>query len=85
MVTRNTASITRVRSRPLAPKPQQAADRSRSPVRTVTLGQMRYRGVRSIEARCEARGHEARILVDALPDGLPVSDVARTLKSAASR
>jgi len=50
----------------------------------VTLGQMRYRGVRSIEARCEACGHEARILVDALPDELPVSDVARTLKSAAS-
>ena len=41
---------------------------------------MRYRGVRSVEAWCEACGHEARILVDALADHIPVSDVALALK-----
>ena len=46
----------------------------------MTLGQMHYRGVHSVEARCEACGHEARVLVDAPADHIPVSDVALALK-----
>ena len=41
---------------------------------------MRYHGVRVVVATCESCGHEARILVDAFADHIPVSDVALALK-----
>ena len=46
----------------------------------MTLGQMRYHGIRMVVATCESCGHAARILVDAYADHIPVSDVARALK-----
>ena len=45
-------------------------------VEPMTLGQMRVHGVRSISAECTACRHEARILVDMVPDRMPVTDVA---------
>ena len=46
----------------------------------MTLGQMRYHGIRLVRATCEACGHEARILVDTLADYIAVHDVALVLK-----
>ena len=46
----------------------------------ITLGNMRYHGVRSVEAECQDCRHEARILVDMLADHMPVSEVALILK-----
>ena len=42
----------------------------------MTLGQMRAHGVRSVDAECQACGHEGTLLVDLLPDHIPVPDVA---------
>jgi hypothetical protein len=56
--------------------PRRAYDENGREIEPMTLGQMRVHGVRSISAECTACRHEARILVDMVPDRMPVTDVA---------
>jgi len=60
-----------------------AYDRDGRELEPMTLGQMRVHGVRSIDAACNDCWHETSILVDALPDHMPVPDVALVLKCSA--
>jgi hypothetical protein len=48
----------------------------------MTLAGMRAHGIRSVQAYCEAIGcgHEAILIVDELPDELPVPDVGPRLR-----
>jgi hypothetical protein len=41
-------------------QPTPGHDREGREIEPMTVGQMRYHGVRSVEATCEACGHEAR-------------------------
>ena len=50
--------------------PRRAYDREGHEIEPMTLGNMRQHGVRSVDATCEACGHEAVIDVDALPMNL---------------
>ena len=44
------------------------------------LANMRANGLRSVEARCEACGHEAVVNCDALPADLPAPNMALRLR-----
>ena len=63
--------------------PRRAYDREGREIEPMTLGNMREHRVRSVDATCEACGHEAVINVDALPDELYVPDVALKLRCSA--
>jgi hypothetical protein len=52
-------------------------------IEPMSLGNMREHGVRSVEATYEDCKHEARVNVDAIPDGVPVPDVALRLRCSA--
>jgi hypothetical protein len=62
--------------------PRRAYDSNGKLIPPVTLAHMRDHGVRSVDAYCEARGcgHMAIVLVDDLPDELPVPDVSLRLR-----
>jgi hypothetical protein len=66
-----------------ARNPRRAYDKGGCEIPPMTLGNMRSLGVRSVSATCEKCSHEAGILVDALPDDLPVPDVALRLRCSA--
>jgi hypothetical protein len=51
--------------------------RSDEPIRPMTLGNMRSRGVRSLFATCLACGSKTAVNVDAWPDDVPVSSFGR--------
>jgi hypothetical protein len=63
--------------------PRRAYDRAGREIEPMTLGNMRQHGVRSVDATCEACGHEAVINVDALADEMYVPDVALKLRCSA--
>ena len=65
---------------PSTRNPRRAYDREGREIAPMTLGNMRSLGVRSVSATCEKCSHEAAILVDALPDDVPVPDVALKLR-----
>jgi DNA-directed RNA polymerase subunit RPC12/RpoP len=60
--------------------PRRAYNADGSVIAPMDLANMRENGVRSVEARCEACGHEAVVNCDALPADLPVPDVALRLR-----
>ncbi len=62
--------------------PRRAYDRNGAEIPPMTLGNMRAHGIRSIDAYCQSIGcgHAATIVVDGLPDGLPVPDVGLRLR-----
>ena len=53
--------------------------RSEEPIRPMTLGNMRSRGVRSLFATCLACG-STEVNVDAWPDDVPVSSLGRHMR-----
>jgi hypothetical protein len=62
--------------------PRRAYDADGNVIPPLTLGSMRAQGVQSVLAFCATIGcrHEACVNVDALPDDLPVPDVALRLR-----
>ena len=52
---------------------------SSKPVPWVTLGQMRKNGCRRVEATCLACGHRNSVIVDILPNEMPIPYVADRL------
>ena len=62
--------------------PRRAYDEHGREIQPMTLGNMREHGVRTVDATCQTQrcGHEAIVNVDALPDELPVPDVALKLR-----
>ena len=54
-----------------------AMPRSDEPIRTMTLGTMRRRGVRALFVTCLACGSKTAVNVDAWPDDVPVSSFGR--------
>ena len=62
--------------------PRRAYDADGNEIEPMSLGGMRAHGVRSVWASCTTIGcgHEACMNVDALPDDLPVPDVALRLR-----
>jgi hypothetical protein len=62
--------------------PRRAYDADSNEIPPLTLGSMRAQGVRSVWASCRSTGcgHEAALNVDALPDDLPVPEVALRLR-----
>ena len=63
--------------------PRRAYDADGHEIAPLTLANMRENGVRSVEAKCEACGHEAIVNVDAWPGGCPVTDVGLKLRCSA--
>jgi hypothetical protein len=62
--------------------PRRAYHGERIEIVPLTLGNMRAHGIRSIDAFCQSIGcgHEATIVIDGLPDSLPVPDVSLRLR-----
>jgi hypothetical protein len=62
--------------------PRRAYDADGNEIEPETLAGMRSHGVRHVWATCTTMGcgHEARVNVDALPDDLPVPDIALRLR-----
>ena len=60
-------------------------DWSSEPTSWITLGQMRKNGHRMIEATCLACGHKDSVLVDILPNEMPISYVADKLRCSECR
>ena len=60
--------------------PRRAYKADGSVIAPMDLANMRANGVRAVEARCEACGHEAVVNCDDLPTELPVPDVALRLR-----
>jgi hypothetical protein len=50
------------------------------PIRPMTLGNMRSRGVHSLFATCLACGHKTKVNVDAWPDDAPVPSFVRHMR-----
>ena len=63
-----------------ARNPRRAYDRDGRELEPMTLANLRRHGVRSVDAACEACGHEASVNVDAFPDAAYVPDVALRLR-----
>ncbi len=51
----------------------------------ITLGQMRKNGRRMVEATCLACGHRDFVIVDILPNEMPISYVADKLRCSECR
>jgi hypothetical protein len=51
----------------------------------MTLGQMRKNGGRMVEATCLACGHRDAVIVDSLPDEMPIPYVADKLRCSECR
>jgi hypothetical protein len=62
--------------------PRRAYDGEGAEIPPMTLGNMREHGIRSIDAYCQSTGcgHESTLIVDSLPDDLPVPDVGLRLR-----
>jgi hypothetical protein len=63
---------------PYRENPRRAYNTDGGLIAPMNFANIRESSVRSIEARCEARGHEAVVNCDALPADLPVSTYRST-------
>ena len=63
--------------------PRRAYNADGTVIAPMDLANMRANGVRSVEARCEACGHETVVNCDELPADLPVPDVVLRLRCSA--
>lgn len=63
--------------------PRRVYNANGSAIAPMDLSNLRENGARSVEARCEACGHEAIVNCDALPADLPVPDVTPRLRCSA--
>ena len=77
-------ALYRVMTRPPR-NPRRAYDHQSNEIRPMSLGKMREHGVRSVLAICQESscGHSGSLIVDHLPDGVPVPDVSLRLRCSA--
>jgi hypothetical protein len=63
--------------------PRRVYDKEGREIEPMPLSHMRLQGTRSVDATCVSCKHDSKVNVDALPDDLPVPDVALRLRCSA--